>query len=183
MTGGTFSISNGGVFGSLFGTPIINPPQVCIIVCLSVPICCGCEFVDDLYGFAFFGLFSSTPQFSLSCNWVLYLLHGIVLFLSCGDASRSCQRIDNSCPHSVCHSGHARYQQASGRGWSQGLHRGNNNTISSLQEEQLNNTKVRPIMVVVLTYDHRLIDGREGVTFLRRIKHLVEDPARIVLDV
>ena len=43
--------------------------------------------------------------------------------------------------------------------------------------------EVRPIMVLALTYDHRLVDGREGVTFLRRIKQLVEDPARIVLDV
>lgn len=37
--------------------------------------------------------------------------------------------------------------------------------------------------VLALTYDHRLIDGREGVTFLKRVKQLVEDPARIVLDV
>jgi len=36
---------------------------------------------------------------------------------------------------------------------------------------------------VTLTYDHRLIDGREAVTFLKRIKEVVEDPARIVLDI
>lgn len=42
---------------------------------------------------------------------------------------------------------------------------------------------VRPMMYLALTYDHRLIDGREGVTFLKRIKSLIEDPARILLDV
>ena len=41
----------------------------------------------------------------------------------------------------------------------------------------------RPIMNVALTYDHRLIDGREGVTFLKRIKEVVEDPRRLLLDV
>ncbi len=39
------------------------------------------------------------------------------------------------------------------------------------------------MMYIALTYDHRLIDGREGVTFLKRVKELVEDPARFVLDV
>jgi 2-oxoglutarate dehydrogenase E2 component (dihydrolipoamide succinyltransferase) len=43
--------------------------------------------------------------------------------------------------------------------------------------------EVRPMMYIALTYDHRLIDGREGVTFLKRVKELVEDPARFVLDV
>lgn len=43
--------------------------------------------------------------------------------------------------------------------------------------------EIHPMMYLALTYDHRLIDGREGVTFLKRIKTLVEDPVRIVLDV
>ena len=43
--------------------------------------------------------------------------------------------------------------------------------------------KARPMMYVALTYDHRLIDGREAVTFLKRIKEVVEDPARVVLDI
>ena len=43
--------------------------------------------------------------------------------------------------------------------------------------------EARPMMYVALTYDHRLIDGREAVTFLKRIKEVVEDPARIVLDI
>ena len=41
---------------------------------------------------------------------------------------------------------------------------------------------VRPMMYLALSYDHRLIDGREAVQFLVTIKELVEDPARILLD-
>ena len=41
----------------------------------------------------------------------------------------------------------------------------------------------RPIMNVALTYDHRLIDGREAVTFLKRVKDIVEDPRRLLIDV
>ncbi len=82
MAGGTFTISNGGVFGSLFGTPIINPPQSAIL----------------------------------------------------------------------------------------GMHAINKRPVVVGPKDSI---EVRPIMVVVLTYDHRSIDGREGVTFLRRIKHLV----------
>lgn len=40
----------------------------------------------------------------------------------------------------------------------------------------------RPMMYIALTYDHRLIDGREAVLFLRRIKEIVEDPRRLLLD-
>jgi 2-oxoglutarate dehydrogenase E2 component (dihydrolipoamide succinyltransferase) len=38
-------------------------------------------------------------------------------------------------------------------------------------------------MNVALTYDHRLIDGREAVTFLKRVKEIIEDPRRMLLDV
>lgn len=41
----------------------------------------------------------------------------------------------------------------------------------------------RPMMYIALTYDHRLIDGREATTFLVRVKELIEDPARLILDV
>ena len=41
----------------------------------------------------------------------------------------------------------------------------------------------RPMMYLALTYDHRLIDGREAVFFLRRIKDVVEDPRRLQLDI
>lgn len=41
---------------------------------------------------------------------------------------------------------------------------------------------VRPVMYIALTYDHRLIDGREAVLFLRHIKDMVEDPRRLLLD-
>ncbi|XP_062973942.1 dihydrolipoyllysine-residue succinyltransferase component of 2-oxoglutarate dehydrogenase complex, mitochondrial [Elgaria multicarinata webbii] len=89
MDGGTFTISNGGVFGSLFGTPIINPPQSAILG-----------------------------------------MHGIF-------------------DRPVAVAGKA---------------------------------EVRPMMFVALTYDHRLIDGREAVTFLRKIKAVVEDPRVLLLD-
>lgn len=42
--------------------------------------------------------------------------------------------------------------------------------------------EIRPMMYVALTYDHRLVDGREAVTFLRKIKAAVEDPRVILLD-
>ena len=42
--------------------------------------------------------------------------------------------------------------------------------------------EIRPMMYVALTYDHRLVDGREAVTFLRKIKSAVEDPRVILLD-
>ena len=42
--------------------------------------------------------------------------------------------------------------------------------------------EIRPMMYVALTYDHRLIDGREAVTFLRRVKSAVEDPRVLLLD-
>lgn len=90
MTGGTFTISNGGVYGSLMGTPIINPPQSAILG-----------------------------------------MHGI-----------------NKRPVVV------------------------NDEIV-----------IRPMMYLALTYDHRLVDGKEAVTFLRKIKHGVEDPARLAIGV
>nr|XP_033806986.1 dihydrolipoyllysine-residue succinyltransferase component of 2-oxoglutarate dehydrogenase complex, mitochondrial [Geotrypetes seraphini] len=89
MDGGTFTISNGGVFGSLFGTPIINPPQSAILG-----------------------------------------MHGIF-------------------ERPIAVAGKA---------------------------------DVRPMMYVALTYDHRLIDGREAVLFLRKIKSAVEDPRILLLD-
>uniref|UniRef100_A0A4W6CYZ2 Dihydrolipoyllysine-residue succinyltransferase component of 2-oxoglutarate dehydrogenase complex, mitochondrial n=1 Tax=Lates calcarifer TaxID=8187 RepID=A0A4W6CYZ2_LATCA len=89
MDGGTFTISNGGVFGSLFGTPIINPPQSAILG-----------------------------------------MHGIF-------------------DRPVAINGQV---------------------------------EIRPMMYVALTYDHRLVDGREAVTFLRKIKSVVEDPRVLLLD-
>uniref|UniRef100_A0A8D0DEA5 Dihydrolipoyllysine-residue succinyltransferase component of 2-oxoglutarate dehydrogenase complex, mitochondrial n=1 Tax=Sander lucioperca TaxID=283035 RepID=A0A8D0DEA5_SANLU len=89
MDGGTFTISNGGVFGSMFGTPIINPPQSAILG-----------------------------------------MHGIF----------------------------DRPVAINGK------------------------VEIRPMMYVALTYDHRLVDGREAVTFLRKIKAVVEDPRVLLLD-
>jgi 2-oxoglutarate dehydrogenase E2 component (dihydrolipoamide succinyltransferase) len=88
MVGGTFSITNGGVFGSLMSTPIINPPQSAILG-----------------------------------------MHGIF-------------------PRPIAVKGQV---------------------------------VIRPMMYIAMTYDHRLIDGREAVTTLKRIKELCEDPKRFML--
>ncbi len=89
LQGGTFTISNGGVFGSLMSTPIINPPQSAVL----------------------------------------------------------------------------------------GMHR-----IEDRPVVRNGQIVVRPMMYLALSYDHRLIDGREAVTFLVRVKDAIEDPARILLD-
>lgn len=88
MAGGTFTITNGGVFGSMMGTPIINPPQSAILGMHAIknrPVCIG----DKI--------------------------------------------------------------------------------------------EARPIMYVALTYDHRIIDGRESVGFLVRVKELLENPALLLI--
>ena len=90
LQGGTFTISNGGVFGSLMSTPIVNPPQSGVL----------------------------------------------------------------------------------------GMH--------AIQERPVardGQVVIRPMMYVALTYDHRIIDGREAVTFLKRIKDAIESPARMLLEV
>jgi 2-oxoglutarate dehydrogenase E2 component (dihydrolipoamide succinyltransferase) len=90
MQGGTFSITNGGVFGSLMSTPILNPPQTAIL----------------------------------------------------------------------------------------GMHK--------IQERPMavnGEVKILPMMYLALSYDHRLIDGKEAVQFLVTIKDLLEDPARILLEI
>ncbi|WP_419535628.1 2-oxoglutarate dehydrogenase complex dihydrolipoyllysine-residue succinyltransferase [Endozoicomonas sp.] len=90
MTGGTFTISNGGVFGSLLSTPILNPPQSAIL----------------------------------------------------------------------------------------GMHK--------IQERPMavnGKVEILPMMYLALSYDHRLLDGKDAVTFLVTIKELLEDPARMILDV
>ena len=90
LTGGTFTVSNGGVFGSLMSTPILNPPQSGIL----------------------------------------------------------------------------------------GMHK--------IQERPVvvnGQIVIRPMMYVALSYDHRIVDGREAVQFLVKVKECVEDPARILLGV
>ena len=42
--------------------------------------------------------------------------------------------------------------------------------------------EVRPMMYLAMSYDHRIVDGREAVTFLVRVKEAIEDPQRILLD-
>jgi 2-oxoglutarate dehydrogenase E2 component (dihydrolipoamide succinyltransferase) len=89
MQGGTFTISNGGVFGSLLSTPIINPPQSAVL----------------------------------------------------------------------------------------GMHR-----IEERPVAVDGQVVIRPMMYLALTYDHRLVDGREAVTFLVRVKEAIEDPTRLLID-
>jgi 2-oxoglutarate dehydrogenase E2 component (dihydrolipoamide succinyltransferase) len=89
MKGGTFTISNGGVFGSLLSTPIINPPQSAVL----------------------------------------------------------------------------------------GLHRIEDRPV--VRDGQI---VIRPMMYLALSYDHRLIDGREAVTFLVALKNAIEDPTRLLID-
>jgi 2-oxoglutarate dehydrogenase E2 component (dihydrolipoamide succinyltransferase) len=89
MQGGTFTISNGGVFGSLLSTPIINPPQSAVL----------------------------------------------------------------------------------------GMHRIEERPV--VKDGQI---VARPMMYLALSYDHRLIDGREAVTFLVRVKEAIEDPTRILIE-
>jgi 2-oxoglutarate dehydrogenase E2 component (dihydrolipoamide succinyltransferase) len=89
MTGGTFTISNGGVFGSLLSTPIINPPQSAVL----------------------------------------------------------------------------------------GMHRIEERPV--VKDSQI---VARPMMYLALSYDHRLVDGREAVTFLVRVKEAIEDPTRLLID-
>jgi len=43
--------------------------------------------------------------------------------------------------------------------------------------------EIRPMMYIALSYGHRIVDGREGVTFLVRIKECVEEPSRILFDI
>lgn len=90
MAGGTFTISNGGVYGSMMSTPIINPPQSAIL----------------------------------------------------------------------------------------GMHAINQRAMVMPGGK----IEARPMMYIALTYDHRLIDGREAVTFLKKVKEVIEDPRRILID-
>lgn len=118
MDGGTFTISNGGVFGSLFGTPIINPPQSAILGMHGIfqrPVA-----VDGKVG------------------------EKAVMVVDC------------------CRNVKARQ--------------------SRIHMWVVWQVEVRPMMYVALTYDHRLVDGREAVTFLRKIKAVVEDPRALLLD-
>jgi 2-oxoglutarate dehydrogenase E2 component (dihydrolipoamide succinyltransferase) len=108
LTGGTFSITNGGVFGSLLSTPIPNPPQTAIL---------GMHAIQNRPVAA-----AGTP------------LAGTPL----GGTSAGGSAVDR--------------------------------------------IVLAPMMYVALTYDHRVIDGRDAVTFLRTVKELVEDPRRMLLQ-
>ena len=59
-----------------------------------------------------------------------------------------------------------------------GLHRIENRAVA--REGQV---AIRPMIYVALSYDHRIVDGREAVTFLKCVKDIIEDPARMLLEV
>lgn len=138
MAGGTLTISNGGVYGSLLSTPIINPPQVCMF-------CSGGNFVH----------FFSTP---FTCHCFLFLFNSPKF---CAFFSK-----ESSCSCCVLQSAIL------------GMH-----SIVSRPAVVGGVVVPRPLMYIALTYDHRIIDGREAVFFLRRIKDTVEDPRRLLLDI
>jgi 2-oxoglutarate dehydrogenase E2 component (dihydrolipoamide succinyltransferase) len=117
MTGGTFTVSNGGVFGSMMGTPIINPPQSAIL-----------------------GMHATKMRPS-------------VVNVRPGPAAR--KRSDR-----------AKLTPPPPR-----------LPLPSVQGK----VEIRPIMYLALTYDHRLVDGREAVTFLCGVRDKVEDPRRLLL--
>lgn len=122
MDGGTFTISNGGVFGSLMGTPIINPPQSAILGMHGIferPIAIKGQV--QIRSIQFYFNVTMQHNIFLICN--IYFFFASLLFVQ---------------------------------------------------------VVIRPMMYVALTYDHRLVDGREAVMFLRKIKAAVEDP-RIIL--
>ena len=125
MEGGTFTISNGGVFGSLFGTPIINPPQSAIL---------------GMHG---------TFERPVAINGKVEV--------------------------STFYSEFGRLQLQFNSHF--GVF-----PVLRLKPLKITFFQIRPMMYVALTYDHRLIDGREAVTFLKGIKQKVEDPRRLLLD-
>jgi 2-oxoglutarate dehydrogenase E2 component (dihydrolipoamide succinyltransferase) len=120
MTGGTFTVSNGGVFGSLMGTPIINQPQSAIL-----------------------GM-HATKQRAVVIN----------------------VRTAIQCPVSLIHT-------------TKFLLAYSHRFIGPLPLQ--GKVEVRPVMYLALTYDHRLIDGREAVTFLVGVRDKIEDPRRLLL--
>ena len=194
MAGGTFTISNGGVYGSLLSTPIINPPQSAILGMHSInpraavrrPVSSGTPFVDGntctckgasaldaldvgpgnpskhqrawvhVMRTMFLGHMFPCKQISQQ-SW--YAAVRTRFRMQCCVFALAC---NVRLPEVSCEVAVAVWRQVVGK------------------EQAI---MPRPIMNVALTYDHRLIDGREGVTFLKRVKEIVEDPRRLLLDV
>jgi 2-oxoglutarate dehydrogenase E2 component (dihydrolipoamide succinyltransferase) len=131
MAGGTFTVSNGGVFGSLMGTPIINPPQSAILGMHATKMRPVAIAVRNAQG----ALLLLPPQAAASA-------------LPCQPP------LSRPLPptHALTHT-------------------------RSLQGK----VEIRPVMYLALTYDHRLIDGREAVLFLAGVRDKVEDPRRLLV--
>jgi 2-oxoglutarate dehydrogenase E2 component (dihydrolipoamide succinyltransferase) len=129
MAGGTFTISNGGVYGSLMGTPIINLPQSAILGMHATKMR---PVVINVSRISFFFLFAHFHTGMELSNVTKFLWYWNTLFFP-----------------------------------------------PSLQGAIV----ARPMMYLALTYDHRLVDGREAVTFLKSIADKIADPARLLLDI
>ncbi|KHN83961.1 Dihydrolipoyllysine-residue succinyltransferase component of 2-oxoglutarate dehydrogenase complex, mitochondrial [Toxocara canis] len=145
MEGGTFTISNGGVFGSLMGTPIINPPQSAILGMHAIfdrPVAVngkardGKLAIEDMEG----------GTFTISNGGVFGSLMGTPII---------------NPPQSAILGMHAIFDRPV--------------AVNGKVE-------IHPMMIIALTYDHRLIDGREAVTFLRKIKAAVQDPRTMLMN-
>lgn len=143
MAGGTFTISNGGVYGSLLrrGTP--PPPSACWLPAL----CSALALSISLPG-RHVQVNRKSDALSPSCR-------------ACSHQRVSCSTPIVNPPQSAILGMHA---------------------IVERPVVVKGAIVARPIMNVALTYDHRIIDGREAVTFLKRIKDVVEHPERLLLD-
>ena len=64
-----------------------------------------------------------------------------------------------------------------------GIHSGDVLIVDRALTPRDGSVVIRPMMYVALTYDHRIVDGREAVTGLKRIKEIIEKPARMLLEV
>ena len=131
MSGGTFTVSNGGVFGSMMGTPIINQPQSAIL-----------------------GMHATKQR-------------AVVINVS----ARACVCVWQGRLPVVCLRSPPLPEL---RGRCSGA-----TPTPSLSPQ--GKVEVRPVMYLALTYDHRLIDGREAVTFLVGVRDKIEDPRRLLL--
>ena len=157
MAGGTFTISNGGVFGSMLSTPIINPPQSAIL------------------GMHATNMKPAVVGGQIMARWVGGR--------GCGGGERGGGRAKGAalrCPSLSPPLTHPSHSPPLPRLLTLTHPHAAPHSTPTHAAPVLPG---RPMMYLALTYDHRLIDGREAVTFLKRVKEVIEDPRRLLLDV
>ena len=157
MTGGTFTISNGGVFGSLFGTPIINIPQSAILGMHATKMRLVLTWILDFYFIWHFSVSWIMWEICMQ-NSDIYVHFSLSLTptYTYANTYSPSPTLSLTLPPSLSHS-----------------HR------AVVVDGQV---VARPMMYLALTYDHRLVDGREAVTFLKSVQSKIEDPARLLLN-